>query len=211
MDPDEFISVGKYWLWMTVFSTCLFASCGETNHPHQEPSMIDPKAQAVPVKNVSHKEIHEEGIYLEPQGYEEISESDDIDSDLEQFGDDNSLSEELGEIPGSDPEDESREVRSMPEPQEQTLDTNMEIALGDTQDSTDPNEQPTSPPASPPSQANASENTDPAAKWEAQFQVTGDSDDFEADSPDDFGADSPDDFDSDSVDDFVSDTSNDLE
>ena len=194
MNHEEFISVGKYWLWMTVFSTCLFASCGETNHPHQEPGMPASKAQAVPVKNVVHGEIPEEGISLEPHGYEEISESDNFDSDLEQFEDDNTLSEELEEIRDPESEGESREVRSLPEPQVETLDTQTEIALRETQDSVDSNEPKTSLGGSPPASSKAPDNTDAQAKWIAQFQVTGDSDDFAPDSPDEFESDSADEF-----------------
>jgi hypothetical protein len=206
MNPDEFISVGKYWLWMTVFSACLFASCGETNHPQQEPAMTNPKAQALPVKlekSGIHEDIPEERIHLDPQDYEEIQESEINDSDLEPFGDDGTPSEEFEEIREAEPEDESREVRSMPAINKDAPEAQTEIALRKTRDSMDPDAQRPSPVTSPPSSPKDSESSDAEAKWEAQFQVTGDSDAFEPDSPDDFA--------SDSTTDFGSDTSNGLE
>lgn len=86
MRPDEVISVGKHWLWMTVFSTCLFASCGETNRQPQEPASPEPQAQAVQarydredIRAEDVEEIHE----LEFDQLEKFSDSDFDESDFE--------------------------------------------------------------------------------------------------------------------------------
>lgn len=90
MRPDEVISVGKHWLWMTVFSTCLFASCGETNHQSQEPVSPEPQAQAVQarydredIRAEDVEEIHE----LDFDQLEKFPDSDFDESDLERFDD----------------------------------------------------------------------------------------------------------------------------
>ncbi len=57
MNLEEIISVGKCWLWMTVFSTCLFASCGETNRTSQDPISPELHARAVPaIDSLSQKQ-----------------------------------------------------------------------------------------------------------------------------------------------------------
>jgi hypothetical protein len=103
MKRDEVISVGKHWLWMTVFSTCLFVSCGETNRQPTEPALPEPQAQAI---SYQYKPdiIPEEEIqiteHLDLDGFEEFPDPDPEDLELEQFKEDDTQidEEEIHEV-----------------------------------------------------------------------------------------------------------------
>jgi len=192
---DEVISVGKYWLWMTVFSTCLFTSCGETNRHTPESTSPAPKTQAVPARYDREVIPPHEGVErndLNPEQFEEFpdSEFDEFDEfddfDLERFDDEDVQPNEYEEIRESEPEEEIREVQARPDSHRNHPDLETQLALRETPISLDRTDQKSSPPMSPPSPAKAAATLDPEAKWLAQFQVTGDPDDFEPDSPDDF-------------------------
>lgn len=112
MKPEEVISVGKHWLWMTVFSICLFTSCGETNRHAPESTSPESKAQAVPARYdrevISTEEVKGTDE-LDPNRFEEFPDSDDFD--LERFEDDDTQPDEFEDIRELDPGDEGREVQ----------------------------------------------------------------------------------------------------
>lgn len=189
INPDEVISVGKYWLWMTVFSTCLFASCGETDRHSQKPISPEPKTQAIPAR-YDREVIHTEDSERDELNPEQIIEFPDVnmdDFDLERFEDDDAKPdalEELGE-PEEELVDEGQEVHKISNLRDKRVNVGTEVALRELPDSANQTEQkPSSPPA--PSPVEAKDPADPHAKWVAQFQNIGDSDEFKSDSPDHF-------------------------
>ncbi len=97
---NEVISVGKCWLWMTIFSTCLFTSCGETNRQSSEPAVPEPQAQAIPAR-YDREMIRTQEVDLEDEDsldsaqLEEFSDSDFDEPDLERFEDDDEIPSEV--------------------------------------------------------------------------------------------------------------------
>lgn len=88
MKPDEVISVGKHWLWMTIFSTCLFASCGETNRQPSEPTLPVPQAQAVSFQyepDIIPEKVVQTTDHLDLEGFEEFPDPHPEDLVLERF------------------------------------------------------------------------------------------------------------------------------
>lgn len=216
MKPDQVMSVRKHWLWMMVFSTCLFVSCGETNQHPQEPTSPKPEAQAVPARydrEVIHTEEMKDKKDLDPIRFEDIPDSGVDDSNLERFESTDVQPDEFEEIRESEPEKEIHEVQANPPQVENNSAPDTEVTFGESSGSLDTTGETaaSSPSPSSHSQITAAKNPDPEEQWEAQFQDIGDSDDFESDSADDFESDSADDFESDSADDFESDSSDDVE
>lgn len=188
-NPDEVISVGKYWLWMTVFSTCLFASCGETNQHSHESISPEPKTQAIPAR-YDREVIHTEDIErdeLNPQQIAEFPDADLDDLDLERFEDEDDQPGALEELGESEEEfvDEGQEVHQISNLRDTRGNVGTEVALRELPDSANPTEQQSSSPSAP-SPGEAKDPADPHAKWVAQFQNIGDSNDFESDSADHF-------------------------
>ncbi|GEM_PF-6745461 len=180
MNPQEIISVGKFWLWMTVFSACLFTSCGETNRTPSESISSRPEAEAVPVhydRETLRGEPVEEEAPLDPDWFEEFPDSDE--SDLERFEEHEETLPDLFEEVRK-PEAEGKRIQAKP-------DSRTDVALRQSSASEAVKEgqaPPLAPPPSSPKQSVAI--SDSEAAWKAQFEAIGDPDDFEFDSPDDF-------------------------
>lgn len=97
MKHDEVISVGKHWLWMAVFSTCFFVSCGETNHQSTEPALPESQAQSVSFQyepDIIPEQEVQRTDHLDLEGFKEFPDPDPEDLELERFKDDETLIEE---------------------------------------------------------------------------------------------------------------------
>ena len=189
MKPEEAISVGKYWLWMTVFFTCFFVSCGEANRQPQAPLPPTQQTQAVPVPHEEEQfrdEVVEADPIVDSHQVEEIPSSDFDDSDLERFDNEDTHQQVYEEVYEPEPEDEAREIQPVQNFHEEAHEeARTDVARRDSDDSAldeEPSlvDSPSTEPKTPPS----TEDPDPA--WEAQFQASDDTDSFEPDSADEF-------------------------
>lgn len=188
MKPEEVISVGKFWLWMTVFSTCLFVSCGETDRTSKEPTLQEPKAKAVPVHyepDISRvKEIEEE--YQEFDDLEEFSDSDFDESELERFKEDEIQPEEFQEIREPHPNDENGEMQAKLDTQNELPDPPTVDPPQEAVDSPAVEEQPARPTTSAPSQRASKAKSAFETAWKAHLEAIENPDEFEPDSEDEF-------------------------
>lgn len=190
MEHKEIKSIGKYWLWMTVFSMCLFTSCGEANRNPQPPASSIPKPQAIPVQHdredYQTEEIEEEQ-YWDSDPWKELPDPEFDERNLEQFEDEEFRPDIVEEVRKSETENEDGEMEAKSElPTEAHSETNTEVALHESSDLPKVNTQPDPPPSSSSASTQAAPLSKIEAAWKAQFEALGDPNDFEPDSPDEF-------------------------
>lgn len=183
---EEAISNGKFCLWMTVFSTCLFVSCGETSRQPPKPKPALPNAQVVPIHSL--EEVGSSEPILDRDPSEEFSPLEDdwgeFNEDLEQFEEE--YDQDLDEIRHDESGKETEEDFDQPFPPVEHPETPADGALtppthqNETIEGTALSETAPSPPK------DSQRLEDREAAWEALFQASEDSDSFEEDSPDEF-------------------------